>query len=341
MRQRRVKSDYKPWLTNQIKKLSYQRDFLKKQAVKFRSAAYDAAYKRHKNYVNKLIKTTKEDYFKTKLGNAKNSYDSWQAINSLLNKRSKTTEIPELQIENRSVKGNENIASCFNDYFSTIGSKLASNVTGIDSDPLRFVPPVANTFYFQNISALELTKTIAQIKIKKSPGIDGISAKLLKDAGDTINFNDQSGFRQYHSTETTLLDSTSEWLGNMDKGLINEVLFLDLKKAFATVNHKILLSKLELYGIRGHSLDWFRSYFTNRKQGSNLRPFLFLLYINYLPNCLETTKARLFADDTTLSATGSTVDEIETKLNHDLVNVDQWLVANKLTLNEGKLKRNL
>jgi hypothetical protein len=137
--------------------------------------------------INKLIKITKEDYFKTKLGNAKNSYDSWQAINSLLNKRSKTTEIPELQIENRSVKGDENIASCFNDYFSTVGSKLASNVTGIDSDPLRFVPPVTNTFYFQNISVLELTKTIAQIKIKKSPGIDGIYAKLLKDAGDTIN----------------------------------------------------------------------------------------------------------------------------------------------------------
>ena len=118
--------------------------------------------------INKLIKITKEDYFKTKLGNAKNSYDSWQAINSLLNKRSKTTEIPELQIENRSVKGDENIASCFNDYFSTVGSKLASNVTGIDSDPLRFVPPVTNTFYFQNISVLELPKTIAQIKINKT-----------------------------------------------------------------------------------------------------------------------------------------------------------------------------
>ena len=163
MRQRGAKSDYKPWLTNQIKKLSYQRDFLKKQTVKFRSAAYDAAYKRHK--------TTKEDYFKAKLGNAKNCYDSWQAITSLPNEISKTTEIAELQIENRSVKGDENIASCFNDYFSTIGSKLISNVTGIDSDPLRFVPPVTNTFYFQNISALEFTKTIAQIKIKSHLGL--------------------------------------------------------------------------------------------------------------------------------------------------------------------------
>ena len=111
-----------------------------------------------------------------------------------------------------------------------------------------------------------------------------------------------------------------------------------------------------MYGIRGCSLEWFRSYFMNRKlvcaingklsdekqiicgvpQGSNLGPFLFLLYINDLPNCLETTNARLFANDTTLLATGLNTVEVEAKLNHDLLNVDQWLKANKLTLNEGK-----
>jgi hypothetical protein len=52
----------------------------------------------------------------------------------------------------------------------------------------------------------------------------------------------------------------------MDNGLLNGVLFLDFKKAFDSVNHNILLSKLELYGIRGTSLKWFRSYFSNRKQ---------------------------------------------------------------------------
>ncbi len=72
-------------------------------------------------------------------------------------------------------------------------------------------------------------------------------------------------------------------------------------------------------------------------QGStNLGPFLFLLYINDLPRCLQTTKARLFADDTTLSISASTVDELGSKLNHDLLNVNEWLIANKLTLNEAK-----
>ena len=114
--------------------------------------------------------------------------------------------------------------------------------------------------------------------------------------------------------------------------------------------------KFELYGVRGRSQEWFESYFSNRKQvcavngklsdgkeihcgvpqGPNLGPFLFLLYINDLSSCLETTNARLFADDTTLSATGLTVDETETKLNHDLIKMNQWLIENKLTLNESK-----
>ena len=66
----------------------------------------------------------------------KNRYDSWQAINKLLNKKSKSIQISELNVGNRSVKGNENIASSFHDYFSTIGAKLANNVTDIDSDPI-------------------------------------------------------------------------------------------------------------------------------------------------------------------------------------------------------------
>ena len=76
----------------------------------------------------------------------------------------------------------------------------------------------------------------------------------------------QSGFRSQHSTETALLSSTNEWLYNMDRGLINGVLLLDLKKAFDTVDHKILISKLELYGIRWTSLEWFKSYIGKRKQ---------------------------------------------------------------------------
>lgn len=166
----------------------------------------------------------------------------------------------------------------------------------------------------------------------------------------------QSGFRKGYSTYSSLLKTTNEWLVNMDKGLINGVVFLDLKKAFDTVDHEIMIKKLEFYGIRNTALRWFISYLSHRKQvckvgvsiseseqittgvpqGSNLGPLLFLLYINDLPNCLDSSVPALFADDTNLSISGATTCEIEEKLEIDLNNVHQWLLVNKLTLNEKK-----
>ena len=163
----------------------------------------------------------------------------------------------------------------------------------------------------------------------------------------------QSGFRSLHSTVTALLEATNDWAYNIDHGNVNAVVFLDLKKAFDTVDHAILLSKLNAYGIES---EWFKSYLSDRDQkcfvngflspnrslscgipqGTILGPLLFLIYINDLPNCLEHSQARMYADDTHLTLASNNVRDINQNLNQDLVNVSEWLIANKLTLNQSK-----
>ena len=164
----------------------------------------------------------------------------------------------------------------------------------------------------------------------------------------------QFGFRKSHSTASALLDCTNEWYVNLDRKMFNLVVLIDLKKTFDTVDHQILLRKLELYGIKGQALTLLRSYLTNRNQkcqiknsfsserqikcgvpqGSILGPLFFLLYINYLPHCLNKTKPRMFADDTNLTASANSLTDLEA--NSDLENLRKWLIANRLSLNVAK-----
>ena len=168
----------------------------------------------------------------------------------------------------------------------------------------------------------------------------------------------QYGFRKGISTESALTNFAVEVLLNMERGKLCGAVFLDLTKAFDTVDHGILLSKLSAIGLSGNSLNWFQSYINKRSQrtcceselssklpithgvpqGSILGPLLFVIYINDLPSVLQSSSASLYADDTVIYCYGSSSRELSEKLNRDLLTVAQWMNEHKLTLNLEKTK---
>ena len=166
----------------------------------------------------------------------------------------------------------------------------------------------------------------------------------------------QFGFRKKYSTNHALLSIVEGIKDNLDTKKFGCGVFIDLEKAFDTVNHRILLSKLEHYGIRGVENDWFRSYLTSRMQrvrldgvtsdylgiscgvpqGSILGPLLFLLYINDMNKAVKNYIIHHFADDTNLLCDDKNPDKLKKKMNEDLKLIFEWLCSNRLSLNVSK-----
>ena len=188
--------------------------------------------------------------------------------------------------------------------------------------------------------------------------------KYLDD--NNLLFDSQYGFRKHHSTELAAVELIDRIYKTMDQGDIPISIFLDLSKAFDTLDHSILLNKLEYYGVKGSASRWFSSYLTGRyqyvdmegvrseisyiktgvPQGSILGPLLFILYVNDMHTISEKFAFITYADDTTLTCPlvslsfdqEHTIDSISRGIDNEMKKVTDWLAVNKLSLNVSKTK---
>jgi len=155
--------------------------------------------------------------------------------------------------------------------------------------------------------------------------------------------DNQFGFTKQLSTSMAILRLVDQIATEIDKDNLTMGVFIDLSKAFDTIDHHILLDKLFMYGIRGNCFDWFNSYLTERKpyvclnevksdmlcvncgvpQGSILGPLLFIIYVNDIVNISNILQMILFADDTNIFVSGPNINELCLSMNTELSKLSQ------------------
>ena len=180
--------------------------------------------------------------------------------------------------------------------------------------------------------------------------------KYLKESN--ILCENQFSFQSGFSTNNSIAQKVDKIFYSFEKEQFTLAVFLGLSKAFDTADHSILVKTMKLYGITDKNVAWFESYLSDRKEyihidknrktdlkyltcGSTLAPFLFLVYVKYLPNSTHLLDPIMFADDTNLFFNYEDIKHLFKVVNKELEKIKDWFTANSLSLNGEKTKHSI
>ena len=426
-----------PWFKNNIGKAIKKKNRIFRQHKSFPfSPKLKAEYIKQRNYVSKLIKKAKTDYYTNVIEGESNRSKLWDIINKATGRRGKKPECLAKVVDSdgNQISDHLSIANYLNRYFTSIGPKLAGKIRTVPDVPLssntiNCGTPQPENFSIATIVEELVCKEIALIKDNKASGVDGIPAKFIKASHKfltkplthiinlsiktcavpdamkiarvtpvfkgkgsmeectnyrpisilpifskilekVVNFQlmkyltdnnvintRQYGFQPNKGTNDALVQLSQQSFEALNKKHLILGIFIDFSKAFDTINHDILTTKMKnLYNFNTSTITWFQNYLSNRKQcvqinnttsslhgiscgvpqGSILGPTLFILYINDLITHVKLFNLILYADDTNLFFDTSNLNENINNINLELTNIANWCDANKLTLNLQK-----
>ena len=369
------------WLVGDLVEYMKDRDSLLKKARRTRKLEDKKAANRARNKTNKLVKNAKNTFIKDKLrGFQNNPKKCWQQIKSTYPSDKFNNPIQFTDKDGNSLN-NKQTAHLVNEYFTNIGPNLAKTAQEMAKyDPIpNLYRQMVWTLTYINLKKNWKKATVVPIpKISKPIGPEDlrpisllplpgkIFEHLIHSQMDSYLENNnlltvaQNGFRTKHSTIQTIFDYLSELTKAYNNNLDTIAVYIDFKKAFDTVNHKILLDKLKTFNFDNSTSKILKSYLTNRlqstfisgntseeglitygvPQGSVLGPKLFLMFINDLTTCIKNCKYFLYADDIVMFKTlDSQQGAHDLRLfQDDILAIENWCLQNELTINIKKTK---